>query len=81
MKVQITNFGKAIRHWCLDHDKSVSWLCSEITSRTGMYCDTSYIAKISKGERNSDKIVQAIKEITGIELKTIVHGKSGSKGA
>lgn len=67
MNTQNIDFEKQVKHKLIDIDKGVSWLASEVTERTGLYCDTSYLAKIFNGERSPANIVSAIKEILELE--------------
>lgn len=57
---------KAIKYRLIDMEKSLKWLESEITARTGLFVDNSYIHKIMTGERKAPKIVKAIREILDI---------------
>ena len=60
---QITAFGKAVYKWMIDHEHNTDWLCTEISQRTGLYCDRSYLAKVLRGERKAQKIKDAIEQI------------------
>ena len=42
-------------------------LMDKIREKTGLYVDSSYLARIFNGKCNSPKIVDAINEILGIE--------------
>ena len=67
MNTQKAEFKKKVKHWLVDEDKSVSWLCNEITNRTGKFCNSSYLSKILNGERIGRNITDAIEQITGIK--------------
>lgn len=56
-------FKKAVKHRLVDKDMTQADLIREVRDRTGMFLDTSYINKIYRGEKNSPKIKQAIREI------------------
>ena len=64
-----TNYAKIVKRRLLDMDKSQKWLIEEITSRTGLYCDTSVMSKIFNGEMPAKKIVAAINEILGLSTE------------
>lgn len=66
---QSNAFGKEMRKKLIDIDHSTAWLCEEVTKRTGLYCDTSYISKIVRGERTAKNVVDAIREI--LEIKEV----------
>jgi hypothetical protein len=46
--------------------KTQAWLIKEVTARTGLFLDDSYIYKILTGQRSAPKIVKAISEILDI---------------
>lgn len=56
-------FKKAVKHGLVDRDMSQAELIRQVREKTGMFLDTSYINKIYRGEKNSPKIKQAIREI------------------
>lgn len=60
-------FAKEVKKALIDVGKNYEWLSEEVTDRTGLYCDSPYISRVLNGERNAPKIVQAIKEILGLE--------------
>jgi hypothetical protein len=51
----------------LKRGKTQKWLEEEVTSRTGLFVDDSYMYKILVGQRNAPKIVEAICEILKIK--------------
>ena len=59
-------FMKEVKKRLIDLDKSQKWLEEQVTEKTGLFVDSSYLGKIYKGERNAPKVVQAIREILGI---------------
>jgi len=59
----MNDLGKWAKKRLIDLGKNQMWLVGEIRSRTGLYCDTSYLAKIFNGERKAPKIVAAIHEL------------------
>lgn len=62
---QLTEFGKEVYKWLIENEKTTSWLCDEVTSVSGLYCDRSYLGKILSGKRKAEKIVGAIEQIIG----------------
>ena len=64
---QLTAFGAQVKHRLIDLGRRQTWLCGEVTERTGLYMDTSYMYRILTGQNSSSKIVAAIREILGLE--------------
>lgn len=62
---KLTDFGLYVKTELLRRGKEQKWLEKQITERTGLYVDSSYLSKIFNGQRNAPKIVQAINEILG----------------
>lgn len=62
------DFGKAVKKTLIDREKTQAWLCQEITARTGLFVDGSYLNRIYNGERNAPKIVEAIRDILDIQI-------------
>jgi hypothetical protein len=60
-------FDKAVKIRLIEMGKTQTWLCGEITARTGLYVDSGYLDRIYKGKRNAPKIVAAIREILSLE--------------
>lgn len=63
---KLTDFGLCVKTELLRRGKEQKWLEKEITERTGLYVDSSYLSKIFSGQRNAPKIVHAISEILGV---------------
>lgn len=61
-----TDFGTEIRIGLARKGMKVGELCSAVSKRTGLYCDTSYISKISRGINTSPRVIEAIREILEI---------------
>ena len=61
-----TPFGKEVKKRLVDLEKSQAWLISEVSKRTGLYFDSSYLFKVFTGQLSTPKIVQAIREILDI---------------
>ena len=59
----ITPFGKEVKKRLVDLDRNQSWLIEQVTKRTGLYFDSSYMSKIMKGQLCTPKIIKAIREI------------------
>lgn len=57
------DFEKKVKHRLIDLGKTQTWLMERIREETGLFVDSSYLAKIYKQERSAPKIVQAIKKI------------------
>ena len=65
-KRPITDFGKSVKFALIDEGKTLTWLSEEVTKKTGLYLDSSYMNKILTGQKNPEKIIDAIKEILEI---------------
>ena len=57
-----TDFGLAVKIELLRRGMKQDDLIEEIRKRD-MFCDSSYLSKIFRGERNAPKVVAAIREI------------------
>lgn len=60
---QNTEFGKEVRKTLIDRDMSVVELAQQVSERTNLFCDATYLYHIFRGDRNAPKIVEAVKEI------------------
>lgn len=65
-KRPITDFGKNVKFALIDEGKTLTWLSEEVTKRTGLYLDSSYMNKILTGQKKPKKIISAIEEILNI---------------
>ena len=65
--VTLTPFGKAVKKRLVDLERKQSWLIEEVSEKTSLYFDRSYLHKVMTGQLNTPKIVQAIKEILDIQ--------------
>lgn len=64
---EFTDFGAEVKRKLLGPPrKTQTWLAGEVSSRTGLVVDDSYLSKILTGQRNAPKVVQAIREILDI---------------
>lgn len=63
---KLTDFGLCVKTELLRRGREQKWLEQEITEKTGLYVDSSYLSKIYTGKRNAPKVVQAIREILNI---------------
>ena len=63
---ELTAFGKQIKYRLIDLGKTQTWLQKQITEKNGLYMDSSYMYKVLTGQKNSPKVVQAIREILDI---------------
>ena len=62
----ISEYGMAVKKRLVEINKPQKWLESEITARTGMYCDSSLLNKVFTDKVKSYRIVTAINEILEI---------------
>ena len=60
---KLTDFGLCVKTELLRRGMEQKELEKNITERTGLYVDTSYLSKIFTGQRNAPKVVQAIRDI------------------
>ena len=61
------DFRKQVKYRLIDLGESQKWLEAQVREKTGLYFDSSYLAKIFSGERNAPKIKAAICEILCIQ--------------
>ena len=66
---KFSDFGLCVKTKLLQIGKEQKWLEEAVSAKTGLYVDNGYMYKILTGQRNAPKIVEAIKEILGIEAK------------
>ena len=66
-KAKMTQFGKDVRKALIDADSSVPDLAAQVAEKTGLFCDSSYLYHIFRGDRNPPKIKNAIREILNME--------------
>ena len=64
---KFSDFGLTVKMGLLKQGKTQKWLEEEVTERTGLFVDDSYMYKILTGQRNAPKIVEAICEILDIK--------------
>ncbi len=64
---KFSDFGLCVKTELLRMGKEQKWLEEEISVKTGLFVDSSYMYKILTGQRNAPKIVTAIREILGIK--------------
>jgi hypothetical protein len=64
---KFSDFGLAVKTELLKQGRNQQWLEGQDAAATGLYVDSGYMYKILTGQRNAPKIVQAIREILGIE--------------
>lgn len=60
-------FKKNVKYRLIDLGKTQKWLEEQVREETGLFVDSSYLAKIFNGERNAPKIKTAICEILNIK--------------
>lgn len=66
MKTKLTDYGIEVRTRLMRMGQTQTWLEQEVTRRTGLYVDSSYMYRILTGQRAAPKVVCAINEILGI---------------
>ena len=64
---KLTAFGKQVKYRLIDFGRTQLWLQEQITEKTGLFMDSSYLYKVMTGERNAPKVVDAIREILTIQ--------------
>lgn len=62
----MTEYGKKIKIRLIEKEMTQVQLMKEITERTGLYMDDSYMCKIKNGDKAPPKIIAAINEILEI---------------
>ena len=60
---QLTDFGKQVKIRLVEMDKSQTWLREQISNETGLYCDSSRLAKFLSGAKPSPTIEGAIQRL------------------
>lgn len=58
-----TSFGIAVKTRLMTMGRTQEWLCSEVKNTTGLFVDSSYMAKILNGQRPAARVKSAIKDI------------------
>jgi hypothetical protein len=61
------SFKKKVKYRLIDLDKSQTWLIDQVKEKTGLFFDSSYLAKIMNGDRSAPKVRSAICEILNIQ--------------
>lgn len=64
-----TDFGLAVKIELLRRGMKQDDLIKEVQKRD-IFCDSGYLSKIFRGERNAPKVVAAIRDILGMEGAT-----------
>lgn len=64
---KFSDFGLSVKTELLRRGKEQKWLEEAVSEQTGLYVDGGYMYKILTGQRNAPRIVEAIKEILGLE--------------
>lgn len=59
----ICKFGKIVKTRLVEIEQKQEWLIREVSKRTGLYFDTSYMHKILTGQSTNQKIIAAIRDI------------------
>lgn len=61
------DFKKTVKKRLIDLEKSQVWLIDQVKEKTGLFFDSSYLAKILNGDRSAPKVRAAICEILNIQ--------------
>lgn len=64
---KFSDFGLCVKTKLLQMGKDQKWLEEAVSEKTGLYVDGGYMYKILTGRRNAPRLVEAIREILGIE--------------
>lgn len=64
---QLTEYGKAVKKRLIDIEQSQDWLSAQITDKTGLFVDSSYLYKIFTGQRHPQTVMSAITEILSLD--------------
>lgn len=72
---KFTEFGLQVKTELLRRGMAQTELEKEISAKTGLFVDSSYMHKILTGQRNAPKVVQAIREILDIPESRIIERK------
>lgn len=64
---KLTPFGKEIKKRLLDVEQDQRWLIEQVSIKTGLYFDRSYLHKIMTGKLNTPGMVSAICMILEIQ--------------
>ena len=62
-----TDFGLSVKTKLLELGKNQKWLEDTVSEKTGLFVDGGYMYKILTGKRDAPKVVEAIREILGLE--------------
>ena len=71
-----TQFGKEIKKRLVDLDKKQSWLLCQVSAKTGLYFDGSYLYKVMTGQLNTPKIVNAICQVLELDPAAYIKEES-----
>lgn len=66
-----SEFGKVIKKRLIDLDKNQNWLIGEVKAETGKFIDSSYLQKIMSGDRNPQRMIDAICKILDIDKEGV----------
>lgn len=65
----LTDFGVEIKMALIKQNRTHKWLQEQVSEKTGLYFDSSYLHKIMTGKANPEHINAVIREVLGIEHK------------
>ena len=69
--MNLTPYGKAIKIRLIELDKPQTWLIEQVKERTGQYCDSILLYKLSTGQLNVPKIRAAVNQILDLDEKDV----------
>ena len=69
--MNLTPYGKANKKRLIDLDRPQTWLVEQVKERTGQYCDSSLLYKLSTGQLNVPKIRAAVNQILDLDERDI----------
>lgn len=68
---EYTPLGLAVKTKLLGPpSRTQEWLCSEVSSDTGLFVDSAYMSNILTGKRSPEKIIESICKILDIPRST-----------
>ena len=64
---EYTGFGLEVKAKLLGPpSRTQVWLAEQVSQATGLRVDSAYLSRILTGQRNSPKVIQAVREILDI---------------
>lgn len=66
---EFTEFGKKVKKALVDMGRNGKWLAQQVSLRSGMYFDDSYLSNLLHGQKRSERFETVIREVLGIPAK------------